>query len=227
MGWQARHDAAARAHLFQFLAGFVTAGLLLVGASLLCYGLGAWQEFAADLLEYRRVFFVLSIGLKKAVVYFPGIGNRNVWWAEGVVRMAQWNDTLHALLAQRMWIYWPITLVAAGTAVVLACGMAPVAAGLLVGGVFFYVSVVALQYYYVYLPLFAVAGVGRSATRADRLRMGTVLVAMLLIMLGKQGLLDDILQFEWYSYVLGGCCAGLLIITGLEHRRKMRTRRME
>lgn len=183
--------------------GFVSSFGALFLLSVLAYGLGSWKDFFVNMSSHNRYFWVPHVGLKKNMVYFHGIENRNFWYEQGLANFIAWNKNLYLLLKKRAFVYYGIVISSVLSAVYLSRKRSPEFAALLVGGTLFYTLALPAAYYYVYLALFPAVFYKFPSTICNNIRL--ILCFLLVFILTVLPMLppDDIIKFMLFSFALG------------------------
>ncbi len=214
--WRAAREREARQALRRFSTGFTATVAVLCIASVISYGPNAWHDFFANLIGHHQPFWVNHLGLKRTLAYFPGIGNRYFGGEEGMLRLAQWSHTLQMTLATRWWLYWLLAFTATLSAFAFSRRLPPMVSTLLVGTTLIYCYTNPAQYYYIYLPLFAVVLYRIPSNRFNRARLIAVHVCFLVLQIVSYSFPDEIILYQWDSFTIGMFLLALLAITWRE-----------
>jgi len=203
-----------KSDIVPFVTGFSIAMCVLLLISLKLYGLASWQDFFANMKIHNGPFWIPHVGLKKALVYYPGIDPQNFWYEDGLVRFNAWNTHLEAIFNSKKSIYAAIALFMCFGSVWVARKKSPCLAALLVGGTLFYVFLLPARYYYIYLSLFPVVAYLSPSTIYNNIRLALSFLLILILLIIPMFPPDDILLGIYFSYALGAFFV-LQISTGL------------
>lgn len=199
--------------LLRFVCGAIAAAGVLWAVSVARFGLDSWKDFAANMAIHNHPFYVPHVGLKKAVVYFSGIGNRNFWWADGMKRLVNWSEMQWGVLNQRKALYVFLSAAYSLGALIVSRKEKPYVASLLAGGTLLYVLLLPARYYYIYLALFPVVYYQNPSGVWNNLRLTAFFAAILSCLIAEYMVIDHILRMTFFSFALGALFAALI---GLE-----------
>ena len=135
------------------VVGAVT-GLVVGGLSLALFDAHLWPEFFEKMRHHGNTFFMWHVGFKKWAVTTPELMNPKNYAQPGVGQVEALQIHLNAAYDARRWLFDPIRLALAGTAVAVSWRRPAAQATLIVGSVLLFVSSMPANYYYVYLALF-------------------------------------------------------------------------
>jgi hypothetical protein len=164
----------------RFGAGFGATAGALVAISLVVYGASSWAVFFSRILRHGDVYYVMHIGLKKALNWAPWVPSQDFRFHRGLQNFHDWNMKLHENWAAMRGLVIPIQLAAVAAAGFASLRRRPYEASLLCGVFAMFFFNIPANYYYVVLALVP-ALLLRSAMTAPslwaRLREYAVLTA--------------------------------------------------
>lgn len=134
--------------LRRFVVAWVATVAVLVVASGLYWGFGAWGTFFSRIGRHSDVYYVMHIGLKKVVTFRSWVYSKNFHGHDGLMRFRDWNLQLRALWGAMRPLTIVVQLLVAGGAAVAAMRRRPWEAGLLGGVMFMFTFNLPANYYY-------------------------------------------------------------------------------
>lgn len=158
MLWSWR-DLASRRALIQLVSGMCTAGGILLSISLLVYGVEHWRSFLTIIDSSANILSFNSIGYKRHLLSLIYTEENLRTYVQGVkfTGGVEWYQYLGSNINDirvYMLCYTGAVLLLAGA---VSVRMKPVEAAMIFGTVCLFFLTSAYGYYYVFLPLFAVA----------------------------------------------------------------------
>ena len=181
---RARHSVPHRAILKRFGLSFGIVVVVLVGVSLVVFGLGSWQMFFLRIGRHGDVFHVLHIGLKKVLVFRDWMPNQNFRGHDGTLRFRTWNLRLKDTWIAMRPLVIPIQAIMAAATAWASSRRKPYEAAVLGGVVFMFVFNLPANYYFcivAFIPALALRGAATATTSARRWRDFLVFVAFSLM----------------------------------------------
>lgn len=204
--------------LVEYLAAAAAIGSILVGASLVLYGVEPWRDFLAKISLHNRIYWVMHIGFPRLAAYAPEIAKRDFWYETGLARFTAWQEQLQAVRAARE----PWISLVQGMAVVAGFGLAtrlrPCQAALVAGGTALFFTAMPANYYYIYLALFPVVFFTSEARATDAVRVLGAFALLVLIALCPLASRDDIVQNAGINASVGAYFVLLLLTISWDER---------
>ncbi|MGH7271138.1 MAG: hypothetical protein ACREJ3_11970 [Polyangiaceae bacterium] len=167
----------SRENLLRFVIGAASALALLVGLSLLFYGVKPWSEWAERIFAHAITFFDNHIGIKKVTTFAPEVARQH-FGASDVV-YPEWNFALVARVHRSHAIE---LVLAAGLSIwitIATLRSRPAEACLIVGSGLLVFWTMAASYYTIYVGAFAGVMLANRASSTGRERFMAVCTALL------------------------------------------------
>ncbi len=151
--------------LLRLCIGAGTSIAIIVGLSVLMFGMDAWVGFYEKIMAHKDLFFVNHIGYRRIAVYSQDILGQDFWWEPGLNRFRDWNAKLVAHwneVRPLHMVLWAVLIIAASFA---SWRSRAEEAALMLGGLLFFLSEIAANYYYIYFPMIFVVILTATYTR--------------------------------------------------------------
>jgi hypothetical protein len=146
-----------KSRLLGYSAGLALITVILVGASLVQFGVPYWQLFFQRILAHSDTYFVWHIGYRRIAVWDDWVPRQDFWWADGLKRFRLWNEALRARWHSGWFIHYPLIAGLLGLAVFAMRRLRLEEGTLLFGGLALFLLMIPANYYYVYAALIPVA----------------------------------------------------------------------
>ncbi len=153
VAYRALRSEDDRKRLVRFGAGFAGTAVVLVGMSLVLFGLKPWSVFFSRILRHGDVYYVMHIGLKKVLNWGPWVPSQDFRWHHGLQNFHDWNLKLHAHWAAIRALVIPVQLAAVAAAGLASIRRRPHEASLICGVFAMFFFNIPANYYYVVLVL--------------------------------------------------------------------------
>jgi len=200
----------SRIALTRMILGAAGAIVILVGLSLLIYGVGPWLEWRQRIGAHDVTFFTNHIGIKKVITFAPEAASQN--FGAGDTLFPEWTG---ALVRRAHRAPWADTLLIAGLSIwTIAGGLRarPVEASLIVGSGLLVLWTMPAGYYTIYVGVFAAFMLANRNRPLGRVRFVVLCTALVGAILMQHFVGDLIVQ----SFLLSaGWIVCILILSTL------------
>lgn len=187
----------------EFILGAALCIALLIGGSIVLFGIDAWITFFTRISTHGNIFFVQHIGYKRIAVFDSWVPGQNFWWSEGLNNMREWNNLLNQSWDSQRWFQLPLI----GALLVLCLTthrqIKPVEYTMLFGCMAVFLLTIPANYYYAMYALIAVTLFHAGNRLADSvLLLG--FFAMWALCYAIPGLVerDDIIRNYWFCLTI-------------------------
>lgn len=148
--------------MLRYGAGAGVAIIGMVALSLALFGVESWDAFYEKIRLHRDTNFLHSVGYMRFAVYGPDIYHQ---FLPEVEDFRLWNEKISGIWHEIRWRHYPFIALLLGASVIASLRVTAFESALLFGSMLFFTTQVATAYYYMYLPLIAVALIGATPGR--------------------------------------------------------------
>jgi hypothetical protein len=206
-------DPRARQPLARTVTAAAVAIALLVGVSMIVYGIEPWWQWWHRILAHDLTFFDNHIGLKKITTFAPEVGRQSFGASDSVY--PDWNRALVARAHRGAILELILSLVLSGWLVVGGLRARPAEACLVVGSGLLVIWTMPAGYYTIYAGTFAAVILANRSTWGER-RFSLVAVALVAAVAMRRFERDLITQSFLISAGWIFCIFALSAMTWLE-----------
>lgn len=159
------HRARLYRPFLRYAGGAAAVISIMLGLSVLMFGMEAWAGFLEKILAHKDLYFVHHIGYRRIAVFSPDILNQNFWWEPGLDRFREWNAKLVARWLEVRPLHLILWAVMITAAVFASLRARAEEAALMLGGLLFFLFEIGANYYYIYFPMVFVVLLASPPTR--------------------------------------------------------------